>query len=199
MAGLYGRMVDPNFAAPGRGGVSPNAGLGAPGSAGLMKPQEDDFNAAQMAGLLGMMAKQQKDKDAKDAAAANAAAAATPEAQPGMAPITNQGNFDWAPALPQANPDMQLPNGGNFAMPPAGSGDAFQLGNVGAQGAPLMSNFGGGIPAAPAVPAPQGMAMPASIGGAGVPTFGAAAAPSDPGLLSQFGNWIGGLFGGAGA
>lgn len=193
MAGLYGRMVDPNFAAPGRGGVSPNAGLGAPGSAGLMRPQEDDFNAAQMAGLLGMMAKQQKDKDAKDAAAANAAAAATPEAQPGMAPVTNQGNFDMAPAIAG-----DMPNGGGFAMPPAGSGDAFQLGNVGAQGAPLMSNFGGGIPAAPAVSAPQGMAMPASIGGAGVPTFGTAA-PTDPGLLSQFGNWIGGLFGGAGA
>lgn len=192
MAGLYGRMVDPNFAAPGRGGVSPNAGLGAPGSAGLMKPQEDDFNAAQMAGLLGLAAKQQKDKEAKDAAEANAAAAAAPEAQPGMAPITNQGNFDMAPAM-----DGQLSNGGGFAMPPAGSGDAFQLSNVGG-GNPLMSNFGGGIPAAPAAPVPQGMAMPASIGGAGVPTFGTAA-PTDPGLLSQFGNWIGGLFGGAGA
>lgn len=193
MAGLYGRMVDPNFAAPGRGGVSPNAGLGVPGSAGLMKPQEDNFDAASMAGLLGLAAKQQKDKEAKDAAAANAAAAATPEAQPGMAPVTNQGNFDMAPAMAG-----DMPNGGGFTMPPAGSGDAFQLGNVGG-GNPLMSNFGGGIPAAPAAPAPQGMAMPASIGGAGVPTFGTAA-PTDPGLLSQFGNWFSGLFsGGAGA
>ena len=189
MAGLYNRMVDPNFIAPGRGGVSPNAGVGAPGPGALQRPQEDDFNAAQMAGILGLMAKQQKDKEA--AAALGAGGAGAPGAASGMVPITNEGNFDWQPAMAQGA--GALPNGGNFAMPPAGSGEAFQLGNVGGA-APLMSNFGAGVPQAAA---PQGMAMPTSIGGAGVPTFGGAQA--DPGLLSQFGNWISGLFaGGAG-
>lgn len=185
MAGLYGRMVDPNFAAPVRGGTGANAGIGAQGAPALQRPTEDDFNAAQMAGLLGMMARQQKDKDAKDAAAANAAAAATPEAQPGMAPITNQGNFDMAPAMAG-----DMPNGGGFAMPPAGSGDAFQLGNVGGNG-PLMSNFGGGIPAA----APQAAGiMPASIGGTGIPSI----AGVDPSMLQnlQFPSFNFGGFGG---
>ena len=195
MAGLYGRMVDPNFAAPGRGGVGANAGIGAQG-AQLQRPTEDDFNAAQMAGLLGLM--QKAKKPGEDAASAAPGAAPLDAAQPGMVPITNEGNFDWAPAI--ARGPEALPNGGNFAMPPAGSGDAFQLGNVGAQSmangaAPLMSNFGAGIPAASVAPIPQGAAMPASIGGAGVPTFGAAV-PTDPGLLSQFGTWLGGLFGG---
>ena len=190
MAGLYGRMVDPNFAAPVRGGTGANAGIGAQG-AQLQRPTEDDFNAAQMAGLLGLM--QKAKRPGEDAASAAPGAAPLDAAQPGMAPITNEGNFDMAPAI--ARGSEELPNGGNFAMPPAGSGDAFQLGNVGAQGAPLMSNFGAGIPAASAAPILQGAAMPTSIGGAGVPTFGAAV-PTDPGLLSQFGTWLGGLFGG---
>lgn len=171
MAGLYGRMVDPNFAAPNRGGQGANAGIGAQGAPALQRPTEDDFNAAQMAGLLGMMQKAKKPGGEDDASAAPGAAPLD-AAQPGMVPITNEGNFDWAPALPQANPDMQLPNGGNFAMPPAGSGDAFQLGNVGGA-APLMSNFGAGIPQAAPLPVTDlnpvaGMQMPVSIGGAGI-------------------------------
>ena len=193
MAGLYGRMVDPNFAAPGRGGVGANAGIGAQG-AQLQRPTEDDFNAAQMAGLLGLM--QKAKKPGEDAASAAPGAAPLDTAQPGMTPITNEGNFDWAPAM--ARGPEALPNGGNFAMPPAGSGDAFQLGNVGAQGAPLMSNFGAGIPAASAAPIPQGAAMPTSIGGAGVPTFGGAV-PTDPSIWQQALNGIMGFFGGAGA
>lgn len=186
MAGLYGRMVDPNFAAPNRGGVGSNAGIGAPGAAGLPRVQEDDFNAQQMAGLLGLMAKNKK--PGEESAAPGAAA--LDGAQPGMTPITNGGNFDMAPAMAGA-----LPNGGNFVMPPAGSGEAFQLGGMGT-GTP-MSNFGAGIPsAAPQVTALQDMAMPTSIGGAGVPTFGTENA--DPGLLSQFGSWISGLFSGGG-
>ena len=191
MAGLYGRMVDPNFAAPVRGGTGANAGIGAQGAPGLPR-QEDDFNAAQMAGLLGLM--QKAKRPGEDAASAAPGAAALEAAQPGMTPITNEGNFDWAPAMPQANPDMQLPNGGNFSMPPAGSGEAFQLGNVGGNG-PLMSNFGAGIPATPAAPLPQGVAMPTSIGGAGVPTFGAAV-PTDPSIWQQALNGITGFFGG---
>ena len=169
MAGLYGRVVDPNFAAPGRGGVGANAGIGAQGAPALPRAQEDDFNAAQMAGLLGLMAKQ---KEQAGSAAPGAAAEGGALGQaPGMTPITNEGNFDWQPAMPQANPAAALPNGGNFAMPPAGSGDAFQLGNVGGA-APLMSNFGAGIPQA-AAPAASlnpvaGMQMPVSIGGAGI-------------------------------
>ena len=190
MAGLYGRMVDPNFAAPVRGGQGANAGIGAQGAPGLQRPTEDDFNAAQMAGLLGLM--QQAKKPGEDAASAAPGAAPLDAAQPGMVPITNEGNFDWQPAMQQGA--GALPNGGNFAMPPAGSGEAFQLGNVGGA-APLTSNFGAGIPAASVAPVPQGMAMPTAIGGAGVPTFGGAV-PADPSLLSQFGTWLGGLFGG---
>lgn len=174
MAGLYGRMVDPNFAAPVRGGTGANAGIGAQG-AQLQRPTEDDFNAQQMAGLLGLM--QKAKKPGEDAASAAPGAAPLDAAQPGMTPITNEGNFDWAPAVPQANPAMAMPNGGNFAMPPAGSGDAFQLGNVGAQSmangaAPLTSNFGAGIPQAAPLPTDlnpvAGMQMPVSIGGAGI-------------------------------
>lgn len=190
MAGLYGRMVDPNFAAPVRGGQGANAGIGAQG-AQLQRPTEDDFNAAQMAGLLGLM--QQAKKPGEDAASAAPGAAPLDAVQPGMTPITNEGNFDWQPAMQQGG--GALPNGGGFAMPPAGSGDAFQLGNVGGA-APLMSNFGAGIPQTPAAPVPQGMAMPTAIGGAGVPTFGAAQA--DPGILSQLGGWLGGLLPGIG-
>jgi hypothetical protein len=177
MAGLYNRMVDPNFATPMRGGVSPNAGLGAPGSAGLPRQQEDDFNAAQMAGLLGMMAKQKKPGEE----AASAAPGALDAAQPGMTPITNGGNFDMAQAMPGVMPGMQgqLPGSAafqdntgmntGFAMPPSGSGEAFQLGNVGGNG-PLMSNFGGGIPASTAanLNPVAGMQLPVSIGGAGI-------------------------------
>lgn len=191
MAGLYGRMVDPNFAAPNRGGQGANAGIGAQGAGALQRPQDDDFNAAQMAGLLGMM--QKAKKPGEDAASAAPGAAPLDAAQPGMTPITNEGNFDWQPAMAQGA--GALPNGGNFVMPPAGSGDAFQLGNVGGA-APLMSNFGAGIPVAPAAPVPQGMAMPTAIGGAGVPTFGAAQA--DPSILSQLGGWLGGLLPGIG-
>jgi len=183
MAGLYGRTIDPNFAVPGRGGVGANAGIGVQGAPALPRAQEDDFNAAQMAGLLGLM--QKAKTPGADTASAAPNAAALDAAQPGMTPITNEGNFDWAPAMTQGA--GALPNGGNFVMPPAGSGDAFQLGNVGGA-APLMSNFGAGIPQA-AAPVPQGTAMPTSIGGAGVPTFGAAQA--DPGILQS----ILGMFG----
>ena len=193
MAGLYGRMVDPNFAAPMRGGQGANAGIGAQGAPALQRPTDDDFNAAQMAGLLGMM--QKAKKPGEDAASAAPGAAPLDAAQPGMVPITNEGNFDWQPAMAQGA--GALPNGGNFAMPPAGSGDAFQLGNVGGA-APLMSNFGAGIPATPAAPVPQGMAMPTAIGGAGVPTFGGAV-PTDPSIWQQALNGITGFFGGAGA
>ena len=159
MAGLYNRMVDPNFATPNGTGVSPNAGLGAPGGAGLPGKQADNFDPTQMAGLLGMLAKKKKPGEEGADAAPGAAPGA---AQPGMAPIGNQGNFDMAPAMAQGA--GALPNGGNFAMPPAGSGEAFQLGGMGT-GTP-MSNFGGGVPAeAPQIPA----AMPQSIGGAGIP------------------------------
>jgi len=192
MAGLYGRMVDPNFAAPNRGGNGANAGIGAQGAPGLQRPTDDDFNAAQMAGLLGLMA---KGKPGEDAASAAPGATPVDVVQPGMVPITNEGNFDWQPAMAQGA--SALPNGGNFAMPPAGSGDAFQLGNVGGA-APLMSNFGAGIPQAPAAPVPQGMAMPTAIGGAGVPTFGGAV-PTDPSIWQQALNGITGFFGGAGA
>lgn len=194
MAGLYGRMVDPNFAAPNRSGQGPNAGIGAQGAPALQRPTEDDFNAAQMAGLLGLM--QKAKRPGEDAASAAPGAAPLDAAQPGMTPITNEGNFDMAPAMAGqlVAPDTFGNAQGGFTMPPAGSGDAFQLGNVGGA-APLMSNFGAGIPAASSAPLPQGAAMPTSIGGAGVPTF-RAAVPTDPGLLSQFGTWLGGLFGG---
>jgi hypothetical protein len=140
------------------------------------------------------MAKQKK--PGEEVAAPGAAPGAEGLAsQPGMVPITNEGNFDMAPAMAQGA--AALPNGGNFAMPPAGSGEAFQLGNVGGNG-PLMSNFGAGIPATPAAPLPQGVAMPTSIGGAGVPTFGAAV-PTDPSIWQQALNGITGFFGGAGA
>ena len=192
--GLYSRMVDPNFAAPTRGASGATAGIGAPGAAGLPRPQDDSFDAQQMAGLLGMIAKQKKPGEEGMAAPGAGAPGA---AQPGMSPITNEGNFDMAPAMAQGA--GALPNGGNFAMPPAGSGEAFQLGNVGAPNAPLMSNFGGGIPAqAPQMAAPQIAAMPQGIGGAGLPQFGAAAAQeaaANPGFLS----WLGGLFSGGGA
>ena len=190
MAGLYQRMIDPNMVAPGRGGTGANAGVGAPGAAALPRQQDEDFDASQLAGLLGLLAKK---KEAESAAPGAAGAAPGAQAAPGMTPITNEGNFDWQPAMAQGA--GALPNGGNFAMPPAGSGDAFQLGNVGGA-APLMSNFGAGVPQA-ATPVAQGMAMPTSIGGAGVPTFGAAQA--DPGLLQQMWGGISGLFsGGAG-
>jgi hypothetical protein len=170
MAGLYGRMVDPNFAAPVRGGQGANAGIGAQGAPGLQRPTEDDFNAAQMAGLLGLMQQAQAKKPGEDAASAAPGAAPLDAAQPGMTPITNEGNFDWQPAMQQGA--GALPNGGGFAMPPAGSGDAFQLGNVG-DAAPLMSNFGAGIPAAAPLPVADlnpvaGRQMPVSIGGAGI-------------------------------
>jgi hypothetical protein len=187
-------MLDPNFAAPVRGGTGANAGIGAQGAPGLPR-QEDDFNAAQMAGLLGLM--QKAKKPGEDAASAAPGAASLDAAQPGMTPITNEGNFDWAPAMPQVNPDMKLPNGGNFAMPQAGSGEAFQLGNVGGA-APLMSNFGAGIPAGgPQAVAEMGsMAMPASIGGAGIPQL----AGMDPAQLQNLTlPWLQGGFGGAGA
>ena len=188
MAGLYNRMVDPNFIAPNRGGVAPNAGVGAPGPGALQRPQEDDFNAAQMAGLLGMMAKQKEQPGS--AAPGTAPTVRLEDAQPGMTPITNEGNFDWQPAMAQGT--GALPNGGNFAMPPAGSGDAFQLGNVGGA-APLMSNFGAGVPQAAA---PQGIAMPTSIGGAGVPTFGML--QGQPGIVQSLLGRFGGGFGGMG-
>ena len=197
MAGLYGRMVDPNFAAPGRGGVGANAGIGVQGAPALQRAQEDDFNAAQMAGLLGMMQRAKKPGE-EGAAPAPSTDMLGIGATPGMTPITNEGNFDWNPSI--ARGPESLPNGGNFAMPPAGSGDAFQLGNVGAQSmangaAPLMSNFGAGIPAPAATPVPQGVAMPTVIGGAGVPTFGAVQA--DPGFLARLGSLFGGFgFGG---
>lgn len=196
MAGLYGRMVDPNFAAPVRGGQGSNAGIGAQAAPRLQSPQDDDFNAAQMAGLLGLI--QKAKKPGEDAASA-APGAALDAAQPGMAPITNQGNFDMAPAMAgQLNaPDTFGNAQGGFTMPPAGSGDAFQLGNVGGA-APLMSNFGAGIPTTQAAPVPQGMAMPTAIGGAGVPTFGGAV-PTDPSIWQQALNGIMGFFGGAGA
>ena len=191
MAGLYGRMIDPNFAAPGRTGVGANAGIGAPGSAGLPRQQEDDFDASKLAGLLGMLAKDQKDKEA--AAAAVAGEGNAPGAAPGMVPVGNEGNFDMAPAMAG-----QLPNGGGFAMPPAGSGEAYQLGNVGGQG-PLLSNFGAGIPAGgPQAVAEMGtMQMPAAIGGAGIPQIGGL----DPSQLQGLNlPWMqGGMgFGGAG-
>ena len=191
MTGLYNRMVDPNFAAPGRSAAGASAGIGAPGAAALPRQQDEDIDAAQMAGLLGLIAKQKK--EAESAAPGAASAAPGADATPGMAPIGNGGNFDMAPAMAQGA--AALPNGGNFAMPPAGSGEAYQLGNVGAQGigpqgAPLVSNFGAGIPQT-AAPVAQGMTMPASIGGAGVPTFGADAAAT-PGILS----WLSSLFGG---
>ena len=190
MAGLYGRMVDPNFAAPGRGGVGANAGIGAQGAPRLPQALEDDFDAAQMAGLLGLMAKKKPGEEG--AAAAPSTDMLGIGATPGMTPITNEGNFDWQPAMARG-PEV-LPNGGNFAMPPAGSGDAFQLGNVGGA-APLTSNFGAGIPAPAVTPVPQGVAMPTAIGGAGVPTFGAAQA--DPGFLARLGSLFGGFgFGG---
>ena len=194
MAGLYGRMVDPNFAAPTRGGVGANAGIGAPGSAGLPRQQDDNFDAAQMAGLLGMLAKQKK--PGEETATPGAAPGALDAAQPGMTPITNGGNFDMAPAMaPGAG---ALPNGGNFAMPPAGSGEAFQLGGIGTS--TPMSNFGAGIPAGgPQAVAEMGsMAMPASIGGAGIPQL----AGMDPAQLQNLTlPWMqGGFgFGGAGA
>lgn len=185
MAGLYNRMVDPNLVAPDLPGQGANAGIGAPGAAALPRAQEDDFNAQQLAGLLGLLAKKKPGEGDSAAPGAPGTGAA-----PGMSPVGNDGNFDMAPALSGA-----LPNGGNFAMPPAGSGEAYALGNVGAQGAPLLSNFGGGIPAAPAAPVPQGAAMPASIGGAGVPTFGAAQA--EPGFLQSILGFLPGM-GGAG-
>ena len=194
MAGLYGRMVDPNFSAPNRGGNGANAGIGAQGAPALQRPTEDDFNAAQMAGLLGLM--QKAKKPVEDAASAAPGAVPLDAAQPGMTPITNEGNFDMAPAMAGqlVAPDTFGNAQGGFTMPPAGSGEAFQLGNVGGNG-PLMSNFGAGIPATPAAPLPQGVAMPTSIGGAGVPTFGAAV-PADPSIWQQALNGITGLFGG---
>ena len=182
MAGLYGRMVDPNFAAPVRGGQGSTAGIGAQGAPGLQRPTDDDFNAAQMAGLLGLM--QQAKKPGEDAASAAPGTAPLDAAQPGMTPITNEGNFDMARAMPGVMPGMrgQLPGSASFqdstgvntgfTMPPAGSGDAFQLGNVGGNG-PLMSNFGAGIPQAAPLPVTDlnpvaGMQMPVSIGGAGI-------------------------------
>jgi hypothetical protein len=158
-----------------------------------------------MAGLLGMLAKQKKPGEE----AASAVPGALDAAQPGMTPITNGGNFDMAQAMPGVMPGMQgqIPGSAafqdstgvntGFALPPSGSGEAFQLGNVGGNG-PLMSNFGAGIPSTPATPLPQGVAMPTSIGGAGVPTFGAAV-PTDPSIWQQAMNGITGFFGGAGA
>ena len=163
MAGLYNRMVDPNLVAPDLSGHGANAGIGAPGAAALQRPQEDDFNAQQLAGLLGLLAK--KKPGDGDTAAPGAAGAEGTGAAPGMTPVGNDGNFDMAPAAAG-----MIPNGGDFQLPPQGSGEAYALGNVGAQGAPLLSNFGGGIPAASAAPAGIGAAaMPASIGGAGIP------------------------------
>lgn len=206
MAGLYNRMVDPNFTAPGRSGAGANAGVGAPGAAAIPRAEDDNFDATQMAGLLGLIAKQQKDKEAASAAPGAAGTAPGAQAAPGMVPIGNEGNFDMAPAaagmIPQ-NPAWQdataAPTG--FQLPPQGSGEAFQLGNVGAQGlgpqgAPLMSNFGSGVPAAPANPV-AGMQMPASIGGAGIPQI----AGMDPAQLqaisAQFPGMLG-FLGGAG-
>ena len=166
MAGLYTRGIDPNFASPNRTAVGANAGIGAPGAMAIPRQEDEDFDAQQMAGLLGMLARQKKPGEDGTSSAPGAANGL----QQGMAPIGNEGNFDMAPAMAQGA--GALPNGGNFAMPPAGSGDAYQLGNVGAQG-PLLSNFGGGIPEAPQGIAanPVAGAMPASIGGAGIPSI----------------------------
>ena len=188
MAGLYQRMIDPNMVAPGRGGTGANAGVGAPGAAALPRQQEEDFDASQMAGLLGLLAKKKEAESAAPGAAG--AAGAAPQAAPGMVPIGNEGNFDMAPAAAG-----MIPNGGQFQLPPQGSGDAFQLGNVGAQGlgpqgAPLMSNFGSGVPQAAANPV-AGMQMPASIGGAGIPQI----AGMDPAQLQALSAQFPGMLG----
>lgn len=72
MAGLYQRNIDPNFATPGGiSAASPNAGIGAPGGAGLPRAQEDNFDPAQLAGILGLVGK----NGAVPAAAPNATTA----------------------------------------------------------------------------------------------------------------------------
>lgn len=176
MAGLYNRMVDPNFATPMRGGVSPNAGLGAPGSAGLPRQQEDDFNAAQMAGLLGMLAKQKK--PGEESAVPNAADTITPVVPtetPNMAP-------NGIP-LPQGQMAVDNPIAGqqNIADAASGWGKDFN-------GNPIM------------ISSPEAVQSAMSNFGNGMPTSSQAAA--NPGLLDLISNgWnsFKGLFSGGGA
>ena len=162
MAGLYGRMVDPNFAAPVRGGQGANAGIGAQGAPALQRPTEDDFNAAQMAGLLGLM--QKAKRPGEDAA--SAAPGAVPNAADTITPVVPTETPSVAPngiPLPQGQVAVDNPIAGqqNIADAATGWGKDFN-GNPIMISSPeavqaAMSNFGGGVPTATQTAANPGL------------------------------------------
>lgn len=151
MAGLYNRTVDPNFVAPSRSAQGANAGIGAPGAAGLPRAPEDNFDPAQLAGLLGMLAKQKEAEGAAPDAAAPAQDAftgsnqmnlAAPEFMNGMAQNVQGAGGVPIPQMP-ADGGYQLPQG---ALPGADMLQGVQGAGAAAPG--LLGNFGSGIPAA---------------------------------------------------
>jgi hypothetical protein len=159
-------MVDPNFAAPVRGGTGANAGIGAQGAPALQRPTEDDFNAAQMAGLLGLMAKNKK--PGEESAAPNAADTITP-----VVPTETPNIAPNGIPLPQGQMAVDNPIAGqqNIADAASGWGKDFN-------GNPIM------------ISSPEAVQSAMSNFGNGMPTSTQAAA--NPGFLS----WLGSFFGG---
>ena len=117
MAGLYRRIYDPNMAAPIRGGTGANPGIGAPAPGRLPDPPQDDFNPAQLAGLLGMM---QKKKEEPQPAAPGAA----PGAEPQVTPVVQSAAPDMAygKPLPQGQVAVDNPIAGQQNIADAATG-----------------------------------------------------------------------------
>lgn len=117
MAGLYRRIYDPNMAAPVRGGTGANTGIGAPAPGRLPDPPQDDFNPAQLAGLLGMM---QKKKEEPQPAAPGAA----PGAEPQVTPVVQSATPDMAygKQLPQGQVAVDNPIAGQQNIADAATG-----------------------------------------------------------------------------
>ena len=116
MAGLYRRINDPNMAAPVRGGTGANTGIGAPAPGRLPDQPQDDFDAAKLAGLLGMMQKKEQPQPAAPGAAPNAGPEVTPvlqSATPDMA---------YGKQLPQGQVAVDNPIAGQQNIADAASG-----------------------------------------------------------------------------
>ena len=178
MAGLYRRINDPNFAAPVRGGTGANPGIGAPAAGRLPDQPKDDFDAAKLAGLLGMLQKKEQEEAAAPGAAPNAGPEVTPVVQ-SAEPNTMYGN-----PLPQGQIAADNPIAGQQNIVDAVSGYGKDM-----NGNPVQ------LASPEAVQAAQAQIQ-----------AGMAAAPQvaaeNPGLLDMFRNgmgWLGGLFSGGGA
>ena len=172
MAGLYRRINDPNFSAPVRAGTGANTGIGAPAPGRLPDQPKDDFDAAKLAGLLGMLQK----KEEPQAAAPGAA----PGAEPQVTPVVPSETPNMAPnglQLPQGQTAVDNPIAGqqNIADAASGFGKDFN-------GNPIQ------ISSPEAVQAAQ---QQIQAGMAAAPQVAAA----NPGLLDMIRNGIMGFFG----